>query len=186
MGPRPAALSVLPRLGSPRPAARRPGDEDRRPCKHALLVRQWSDDVIFFAHTQELAPGDRMRSDARGVTVVVEWGRAVGGRWRSLDGRRADGGDVVPRAAVFIRPTNVPHPDGLATGLGCDLDDAGFPVVDASGRTSVAGVWAVGNAVDPRLQIITAAGGGSAAAIAINADLVDDDVALALAVPGQG
>jgi hypothetical protein len=33
-----------------------------------------------------------------------------------------------------------------------------------------------GNAVNPRAQVITAAGEGSAAAIALNTDLVDDDV----------
>ena len=38
------------------------------------------------------------------------------------------------------------------------------------------GVWAAGNVVDPRAQLITAAGAGSAAAIAINGDLVDEDV----------
>ena len=37
-------------------------------------------------------------------------------------------------------------------------------------------MWAAGNVVDPRAQVITAAGAESAAAIAINADLVDDDV----------
>jgi hypothetical protein len=37
-------------------------------------------------------------------------------------------------------------------------------------------VWAAGNVVDPRAQVITAAGAGSAAAIAVNAHLVDDDV----------
>ena len=60
-------------------------------------------------------------------------------------------------------------------GLGCDLDGAGFPVVDATGRTSVPGVWAAGNLADPRAQVITSAGAGSAAAIAINADLVQQD-----------
>ena len=49
-------------------------------------------------------------------------------------------------------------------------------VTDGTGRTSVAGVWAAGNVLDPRAQVITAAGAGSAAAIALNADLVDDDV----------
>jgi thioredoxin reductase len=49
-------------------------------------------------------------------------------------------------------------------------------VVDGSGRTSIPGVWAAGNVVDPRAQVITAAGAGSAAAIAINADLVDEEV----------
>jgi thioredoxin reductase len=43
----------------------------------------------------------------------------------------------------------------------------------------VPGVWAAGNAADPRAQVITAAGQGSAAAIAINNDLVADDVAAA-------
>jgi len=51
---------------------------------------------------------------------------------------------VIPRAAVFTRPVNVPHADGLLAGLGCDVDEAGVPVVDATGRTSTAGVWAAG------------------------------------------
>ena len=55
----------------------------------------------------------------------------------------------------------------------------GFPVVDGTGRTSVAGLWVAGNATDPRAQVITAAGAGSAAAIAVNADLVQEDVAQA-------
>jgi thioredoxin reductase len=50
----------------------------------------------------------------------------------------------------------------------------------AAGRTSIPGVWAAGNVVDPRAQIISAAGEGSAAAIAINGDLVDEDVRHAL------
>ena len=47
----------------------------------------------------------------------------------------------------------------------------------ANGATSVPGVWVAGNVANPRAQVITAAGEGSAAAIAINADLVDEDVA---------
>ena len=59
---------------------------------------------------------------------------------------------------------------------GCEFDEAGFVTVDATGRTSAIGVWAAGNVADPRAQVITAAGAGSAAAIAINADLVQEDV----------
>jgi NADPH-dependent glutamate synthase beta subunit-like oxidoreductase len=46
---------------------------------------------------------------------------------------------------------------------------------------SAFGVWAAGNVVDPRAQVITAADAGSAAAIAINADLVQEDVERAAA-----
>jgi thioredoxin reductase len=145
-------------------------------AQHALLIRQWSEDVAFFAHTLELTSTERTDLGARGVQIVHgEVSRLV------IDGDRLSGvelsdGRVVARTAVFIRPVNVPHDDGLLAGLGCGVDGAGFAVVDHTGRTSSAGVWAAGNVVDPRAQVITAAGAGSAAAIAINADLVNEDV----------
>nr|WP_243715479.1 FAD-dependent oxidoreductase [Micromonospora sp. KC207] len=71
--------------------------------------------------------------------------------------------------------------NGLLTGLDCQVDGNGWVVVDQTGRTSVPGVWAAGNAVDPRAQVITAAGAGSAAAIALHADLVEEDVQRAVA-----
>ena len=69
-----------------------------------------------------------------------------------------------------------PRTDGLLDELGCELDTLGFVRVDGVGATSAAGVWAAGNVANPRAQVITAAGEGSAAAIAINADLVQADV----------
>jgi thioredoxin reductase len=147
---------------------------------HAQLVRQWSDDVIYFAHSQPPTPSEAAELQARGIRVVP--GRITrlvvdGDR---LTGVELDDGQVVERGAIFVRPINTPHPDGLLAGLGCELDDAGFPRVDHTGRTTTPGVWAAGNAADPRAQVITAAGAGSAAAIAINADLVQDDIARAL------
>ena len=147
---------------------------------HAQLVRQWSEDVIFFAHRHRLTAAERLRLEARGIEVVEgEVARLVVEEDRLTGVELADG-RVVARSAVFIRPANRPHADGLLGGLGCEVDDDGFVVVDAGGRTTVPGVWAAGNVVDPRAQVITAAGAGSAAAIAINADLVHDDVERAL------
>lgn len=37
-------------------------------------------------------------------------------------------------------------------------------------------MWVAGNAVDPRAPVISAAGAGATAAIAINADLLDEDI----------
>jgi len=81
-----------------------------------------------------------------------------------------------------VPPRFVPN-DALLVELGCALDDDGWAVIDSSGRTSVPGVWGAGNVANARAQVITAAGEGSAAAIALNADLVADDVARALAAP---
>jgi thioredoxin reductase len=144
--------------------------------EHAHLVRVWSDDLIFFAHTYPVTADERAGLAARGIAVVD--GVVAG---LSVDDDRLTGvelvdGRVVPRAAVFVRPAVRPHNDGLLASLGCELDAAGFAVADATGRTSVPGVWVAGNAANPRAQVITAAGEGSAAAIALNADLVADDV----------
>ena len=67
---------------------------------------------------------------------------------------------------------------------GCAVDENGWVVHDPAGRTSIAGVWVAGNTADPRAQVITAAGQGSTAAVALNADLVDEDGKRALANHG--
>jgi thioredoxin reductase len=139
-------------------------------------VRQWSDDVIFFAHSYVPTDSEREALDARGITVVEgEISRLLVERDRLTGVELADG-RTFDRTAVFIRPRNTPHQDGLLPGLGCELDDSGLAVVDATGRTGAAGVWVAGNAVDPRAPVISAAGAGAAAAIAINADLVEEEV----------
>jgi thioredoxin reductase len=148
--------------------------------QHALLIRQWSDDVAFFAHTLDLSPTEQAELEARGVEIVRGEVAGLVVEDDRLTGIELTDGRVIARTAVFIRPDNVPHADGLLASLGCDVDAAGFAVVDGTGRTSSAGVWAAGNVADPRAQVITAAGAGSAAAIAINADLVNEDVRNAL------
>lgn len=149
--------------------------------QHAQLVRQWSDDVVYFAHTQQPSDDEAAALAARGIRVVHgEIERLVVEHDR-LTGVQLVTGEVVVRRAVFVRPIIAPHPGYLLADLGCELDENGFAVVDRVGRTSVAGVWGAGNAVDPRAQVITAAGAGSAAAIDINNELVQDDIALALA-----
>ncbi|MDK0524130.1 NAD(P)/FAD-dependent oxidoreductase [Streptomyces sp. ML-6] len=141
----------------------------------ALLLRQWSDDVVLLPHTLELTAQDREQLEARGLHLLegeIKHLVVDGDRLRGIE--LADG-RVVPRTAAFLFPRPVPH-DALLTHLGCDKDDAGWVTTDRTGRTSVAGVWAAGNVVDPRDQAIAAAGMGSAAAFAINTDLLDEDV----------
>ena len=148
--------------------------------QHALLVRQWSPDVILFPHTDALTPRQREHLTARGIRVVEGTVARLVVDNDQLHGVELAGGTVIPRTAVFVRPRFVPNA-GLLTGLGCAVDEHGWVVHDPVGRTSVAGVWVAGNAADPRAQVISAAGEGSAAAIALNADLVDEDVKHALA-----
>jgi thioredoxin reductase len=148
--------------------------------EHAQLIRQWSDDLIFFAHTYGLTPAEREQLEARGIRIVDEKVRRLVVEDDRLRGVVLGDGRMVERAALFVRPEIRPRATALLQSLDCELDDLGFVVVDGVGRTSVSGLWAAGNVANPRAQVITAAGEGSAAAISINADLTQDDVRRAL------
>jgi thioredoxin reductase len=147
--------------------------------EHALLVRQWSADVVYFPHTEVLGDDDTIRLNARGIDVVMGRVARLVIADNRLTGVAMDDGRVVQCAAVFVRPHLVPNGD-LLTTLGAEMDNHGWVIAETTGRTSVSGAYVAGNAVNPRGQVITAAGEGSAAAIAINADLVDEDVATAV------
>jgi len=71
-----------------------------------------------------------------------------------LSGVRLANGRVVPREVLFVPPRFEPNSAVLA-GLGCDRDPDGWVLVDPNGRTTIAGVWAAGNVVDPRAQLIS-------------------------------
>jgi thioredoxin reductase len=126
-----------------------------------------------------LTPADHAQLEARGIGVVEGTVSKVIVENDRLCGVEVNGGTVIARDAVFVPPRFVPN-DQLLRDLGCDVDRDGWTVADRTGRTSVPGVWVAGNVANPRAQVITAAGEGSAAAIAINADLVDEDVRCAL------
>jgi thioredoxin reductase len=151
---------------------------------YAQIVRQWSEDLTYVSHDATLSEGDRRQLEARGIAVVegtVARALVLDDRLRGVE---LDDGTTVACEALFVPPRFVPNSQ-VPAGLGCELDDDGFPVTDATGRTSVAGAWVAGNVANARAQVITAAGEGSAAAIALNADLVAEDVRDALATTAE-
>jgi len=145
------------------------------------LVRQWVDDVVFFPHSDGLTADQREQLVARGIGIVDGEVTRLEVQDDQLEGVVVDAAGLVRRDALFVAPQFVPSSD-LLLQLGCDVDPGGWVVVDSTGRTSVPGVWAAGNAVNPRAQVISAAGEGSAAAIALNNDLVEEDVRDAVAL----
>jgi thioredoxin reductase len=148
--------------------------------EHAHLLRQWTDDVILFAHTAVVTAGEREALHARGIAVVDGTVEELVVTNDRLQGVRLADGHTVARRALFIRPALRAHAGGLAAALGCELLEDGLVRADHGGRTSVRGIWAAGNATNPRAQVITAAGEGSAVAIAINTELVADEVDIAV------
>lgn len=148
---------------------------------HTLLIRQWSDDLVYFLNGHPLEEADRVKLVARGVRIEERpVGRLVedGGRLKAVE--LADG-TLVAREAVFLVP-GFESNSTLLDGLGCEADpETGWTVMGPGGRTSVPGVWAAGNVADPSAGVIAAAGAASVIAAQINAALVEADVAAAVA-----
>ena len=146
---------------------------------YAQIVRQWSHDVVLLAPPATLTDEQRTELLARAIGVVESPVTGVEVSGDRLTGVTLADGRTLQRDALFVPPRFAPHSD-LLVQLGCELDDDGWVVTAANGATSVAGVRVAGNVSNPRAQVITAAGEGSAVAIALNADLVEEDVRLAV------
>jgi len=151
------------------------GSDSPATVDYAQIVRQWSSDVVLFVPSDTLADTQRAELAARGVETVEGQVTAVAVTDDVLTGVELADGRCVSREVLFVPPRFEPH-DALLEAIGCAKDDDGWVVKDGTGRTSVPGVWVAGNVANPRAQVVTAAGEGSAAAIAVNADLVADDV----------
>ncbi|MFD8231544.1 NAD(P)/FAD-dependent oxidoreductase [Streptomyces sp. NPDC059696] len=147
----------------------------------ALMVSQWSKDVRFFLHTvaeEELTDEDLRRLAAAGVEVVPGEVAELVVEDDRLTGVRLADGTTHPRSVLFVAPRAVPR-TGLLERLGAELHETPFgsyPVVDATGLTSVPGVWAAGNAIGFAEQVVHAASGGYRAASAIVGDLLMTDL----------
>jgi len=143
----------------------------------ARMVRQWSDDVVFFLNdTVELDAAERTVFAARGVDVVDGPVDEIVRRDGALQGVRA-AGSVHEVEAVFMAPTMVLNLDALA-GFDLEMTDTPMgPVVatDPMGATNVPGLWAAGNVADAGSQVIAAAAQGARAGAMINGTLVEQE-----------
>ncbi|MBB5959784.1 thioredoxin reductase [Saccharothrix tamanrassetensis] len=165
----------------------------------ALMFRQLSDDVVFFAHTAPpLSDEQAEQLAARGIRVVTGEVVSVESAGDRLAAVRLADGTVVGREALVVSPRMVARGGFLADlGLRPVEHPAGigehFPA-DATGRADVPGVWLAGNVTDPVAHVGASAAAGAAAGAQINADLVAEETRLAVAAhrepipagPGRG
>ncbi|KAB1652233.1 NAD(P)/FAD-dependent oxidoreductase [Pseudoclavibacter chungangensis] len=148
------------------------GPTARRLAARAATLTRFTDDLTVFATERQVDEVVAGRLRDRGITVDRRLVEDVVGDRSGLTGVQLEGGDVVPFERAFVEPT---FESGLGFAAGLDLERTpeGFVRIDADGRTSVPGVYAVGEltAPGPKMLIIVA-GEGAKAAIAVNLDLL--------------
>jgi thioredoxin reductase len=147
----------------------------------ALLLRQWSDDVVLLTNGPHELAGDQLaRVQARGVRVIDTPVVALDSENARLREVRLADGQTLARDALFFYVGWQLRTD-LARALGCELRDDGSVAVGSDQATTVDRVYAAGNCADPRALVPTAAGAGAAAAVSINARLTVEDADRAVA-----
>lgn len=153
---------------------------------HVLLFRQLSDDVVYLQHSApDPEPEQSAQLAALGVEVVT--GRVTGVEVTddAISGVRLEEGRVIPREVVAVATRMVartgfldalglravPHPSGMGEHVPSGM----------AGVTDVPGVWVAGNVTDLSAQVGSSAAAGALAGAHLNADLVAEDAARAVA-----
>ncbi|MEC5185937.1 thioredoxin reductase [Cryobacterium sp. MP_3.1] len=142
-------------------------------AEHALLISQWTDDLIVFTNgVGQVTDADEAALAARGIRVDRRPLSDVVGERGAMTGIQVADGEFVAREGGFVRP-KYEAAATFAASLTPTTDAAGLLVVDAQGRTSVPGLYAAGDTTPPGPeQLLVSAGEGARAAVAINRELL--------------
>ena len=133
----------------------------------AATIKNWAASVTVVTNGIAFKGDEGCRTELAGQDIDLlerDVVRFLGSRG-DLTGVELDGGEVLPASMVLFSLAHEPRV-GLATSLGCELDDDGYVAVNSKGRTSVEGVYAAGD-VTPGLQLTSvAAASGVVAGVA--------------------
>lgn len=149
---------------------------DDHAAEVALMMLNFTADVDLLPTGREPEWSDDRAAQLADSPVTIDDREVVGAFPRDdrenpwLGGLEfADGtsGEYVGGFAVYGRTYN----NGLARDLGCDLNEDGSVAVDEDRRTSVEGVYAVGDLTHGQNQTPIAMGDGAYAGIALHKDL---------------
>lgn len=144
----------------------------------AQLVRQWSDDIVFFTSALgEIDPVVAERLRSRGVKLVDTAVVEVLSRDGEPSAVRLADGSQVEVDAIFVAPEARPHDDLVAH---LDLDRAGTPMgsflaTDMTGATSHPRIWAAGNVSEPGATVPVSMSAGAMAGGMVNMALVTEE-----------
>nr|WP_238847479.1 NAD(P)/FAD-dependent oxidoreductase [Nocardia arthritidis] len=152
----------------------------------AMLFRQWSAKLRFLQHTgPALTEAETAELAARDIEIIAGEVMSVQVTDDRLTGVRLRDGAVIELEALVIGPRFTAHGDLLASaGLTPSAHPSGigdYIAADPTGRTEAPGVWVAGNVADPAKQLLGAAAMGAETAVAMIADLIEEDVRTAVA-----
>lgn len=146
---------------------------EKKASAMALNLLQWSADIVVFAHGHERGWDEEEQSKLLAEQIEVKDEKIVAfeGEDGHLEAAVLATGERVSLQAAFFN-INVELSCTLAQDLGCVIEAKGDIKVDDQRRTTVEGVWAVGDIIPGSQLAITSAADGAIAAIDLNKTLL--------------
>lgn len=136
------------------------------------LISNWTKDLTVFTNgASTLAEEQKAKLDGHGITVVESRIKAFIHERGSLTGISFENGGVSPLSVIYTRPSFRQHSD-VPSKLGCSLTPEGYIQVDASLKTTVAGVFACGDNVTKIRTVANAVAMGTTAGMMANKELI--------------
>lgn len=140
----------------------------------ALLFHQWSEQMTFLPNGLDFPADQLEKVRALGITIAPGAVSGIEVADDRLTAALVEDGPRVELDALAVPATTSARLEGLES-LGVDVatNAMGVAVVaDAAGHTSVPGVWAAGNVVNPGMQVSESAANGARVAMTINTEMV--------------
>jgi thioredoxin reductase len=144
--------------------------------EQAFMLTGWSHDLVLCSDgAAELSDGQRQKLMDWGIQICEESITRLDHQAGKLTGIVFTNNEVLPRRGILLRPQSSQHSD-LAAKLGCKLGSNDLVEVNDFKQTSVAGIYAVGDASSPLSQISWAAASGAIAASFVNRALIEENL----------
>lgn len=154
----------------------------------AQMWRQLTEHVMVFGHTEpELTADEQHTLGVRGIDIIDGEIARVDVAEDAIVGVTLTNGRQVRLDALVVGPNFVSRSDILVSlGIGTTemvLNNhvlGTYIEADPVGATSVPGVWVAGNVAAPMDTVVAASASGVRAGAAVNGDLIEEDVRMAL------
>ena len=138
----------------------------------ARLATGWTRDVVLCTDgPATFGAPERALLDRNGIAVRERRVARVEGEGTAVSRVVFEDGGVLPRAGVLVRPPFRQRSDQPAA-RGCSLTEQGIIRTDEDGRTSVPGVFAVGDCASLMQQVAVGVGQATRTAIVLNNELL--------------
>ena len=141
----------------------------------ALILRNWSDDVVLITDGRPLTPQQRERCRRHRIPLREEAVSRLLGRADRLAQVAFASGPPLSRAALFFATSQEQRSD-LAKSLGCAFTPEGAVATTEYETTNVPGVYVAGDASHRSQKLVVAAAEGALAAIKIHESLWKEDL----------